>query len=330
MRFEKIIGNESILKSLEDMVLADRINHALLFEGPAGIGKKYTAKVFSKSILCEDEVDKPCGICPQCKQFDSDSNPDFLFVEPIGDVIKKEQIQDLIEFLSIRPFDSKYKIALIESFDKATTEAQNAFLKTLEEGPDYGIIILLSENNKNILETVLSRVKSYYFAPIESSKIIEYLVDNYNITDKEANFYAKYSNGSIGLAIKMAKDPDFNEKRLKNLEIFHRALMGEKDFVLSEIKSFKDQDNIDLVLDMYLSWLRDLLIYKETKDRFYLYNSDLEKKLVGQSNLDYEFINYVKEKIIKLKSILKFNVNKDLALDLFFIDILEECQWIRQ
>lgn len=330
MRFEKIIGNERVLKSLEDMVLADRINHALLFEGPSGIGKKYTAKVFAKSILCKSLTKKPCGQCPQCLQFDSDSNPDFLFVEPIGQVIKKEQIQDIIEFLSIRPFDSKYKVALIESFDKATTEAQNAFLKTLEEGPDYGIIILLSENNKNILETVLSRVKSYYFAPIESSKIIEYLITNYNISNVEANFYAKYANGSIGSAIKMAKDPDFNERRLKNLEIFHRALMGEKDYVLSQLKDFKDQDNIDLVLDMYLAWLRDLLIYKATKDSFYLYNSDLEKKLVGQSNLDYEFINFVKEDLIKLKSILKFNVNKDLALELFFINILEECQWLRQ
>ncbi|MDO5028361.1 MAG: DNA polymerase III subunit [Bacillota bacterium] len=325
MRFEKIIGNENILKNLEDMVLSNRINHALLFQGPSGIGKKYTAKIFAKSLLCTG-ADGPCDTCPACRQFESDSNPDFLFVQPVGNSLKKEQIQDLIDFLSIRPFNSPYKIGLVEGFDKATVEAQNAFLKTLEEGPAYGIIILLAENKKNILETVLSRVKTYSFTAIETIKIVEYLLDNYKISNKEANFYAKYSNGSIGSAIKMAQDPEFNRKRLENLEIFHRALKGQKDYVLKELKNFKDQEDIDSVLDMYLTWLRDLVIYKQTQDRFFLYNIDQENKLVAQSYLDYELINFVKERLIDLKSTLKYNVNKDLALELFFIDILEECQ----
>lgn len=325
MKFQQIIGNEEISKNLIKMVESDNINHAILFDGISGIGKKYTAMIFAKSIFCIGE-DKPCDVCPKCLQFDTNSNPDFLFIKSDGASIKKERIMELIEFFSIRPFDSKYKIAIVEDFDKATIEAQNAFLKTLEEGPNYAKMILLAENSKNILETVLSRVKKYKFTSIASYKIAEYLIENFNIQEEEALFIAKYSNGSIGKAIKLAENSDFKLVRRDYIEIFDRALKGEKDYVLSNIDIFSNVENLEEILDMYLTWLRDLVILKNIEENKYIFNVDLERKLLSESHLSLDTINFVKEEIIKLKKTLKYNVNKDLALEVFFISILEECE----
>lgn len=328
MKFESIIGHDDIVENLKTMVEREEINHALLFEGIGGIGKKYTAKVFANSILCLGKSDNEC--IPNDFSYINDSNPDYLFLTSENNTLKKAQIEELIDFMSIRPFDSRYKVAIVEDFDKATKEAQNALLKTLEEAPSYGKMILLSENKKNILETVLSRVKLYTFTPIKKTKLIEYLIKNYDIEENEASFYADYSNGSLGKAIRIIKDEDFRQNRRQAVEIFDRALKSEGDYVLKNIGFFENIENIDTVLDMYLTWLRDLLIFKKTNKGRHLINRDLERIIRSETHLSDNQINNIKEKIIELKENLKYNVTEDLALELFFIDVMEECEWKKQ
>lgn len=329
MKFERIIGHDDVVSDLKSMVEKQNINHAILFEGIGGIGKKYAAKVFAKSILCEGE-DYNCDTCPKCIQFSSNSNPDFMFITSENGSIKKEQITDLINFLSIRPFDSKYKVVLIEHFHTATREAQNALLKTLEEGPSYGKIILLSENSKALLDTILSRVKIYRFNPIQKLKLIDYLVDEFKVDENEAVFYADFSHGSIGKAIKIIKDEEFRNTRRKILEIFDRALKGQTDYVISNLKFFNNLEELDDILDMYLIWLRDLLVLKNTKRGKYLINRDMERLLSSETHISDDIINKIKNKIIDLKEDLKYNVSQELALELFFIDVMEECECKKQ
>lgn len=329
MKFERIIGHDEIVNDLRFMVENESINHAILFEGIGGIGKKFTAKSFAKSILCEgDRIN--CNSCSKCIQFETNTNPDFMFITLDNGMIKKEQIIELINFLSIRPFDSKYKVAIVEHFHKANVDAQNALLKTLEEGPSYGKIILLSENSKNLLETIISRVKIYRFNPISKLLIMGYLMDNYGISENEAIFYADYSNGSIGRAIKIIEDKNFREIRKKVLEIFDRALKGQSDYVISNLNYITALDDVDEVLEIYLTWLRDLKVLKSTQNSKYLINRDMERLINSETHLSNESIEKVKDLIINLKKVLNYNVSKDLALELFFIDILEECECKKQ
>lgn len=329
MRFESIIGHDEIVEDLKKMVDKDEINHALLFEGIGGIGKKYTAMIFANTIFCQIK-DEDSKTCPVEMEYVHNSNPDFFFLTPKENVIKKENIQELIDFMSIRPFDSKYKIAIVEHFDRATKEAQNSFLKTLEEAPSYGKIILISENKKNILDTVLSRVKIYNFTPVDKLKLIEFLVENYDVSEEEASFYADYSNGSFGKAIRIIKDEDFRKNRREAIEIFDRALKSQSDYVIKNLDFYEKVENLDSVLDMYLTWLRDLLIYKKTERGKFLINRDYERILRSETHLTDEQINNVKGKVIELKENLKYNVIKGLALELFFIDVMEECEWKKQ
>ncbi len=329
MDFEKIIGHEDIIDNLRYMITNNKVANGILFEGTGGIGKKFTARTFAKSLLCQGE-DSPCNECSSCLQFESSTNPDFLMVQETKSSIKKEEILDIIEFLSIKPFNSKYKVVIVEDFHKATPEAQNSLLKTLEEGPEYGVIILLSENNRNILETVLSRAKKYSFSPISIYKIVEYLMRNFNIDEKEAYFYANYSRGSIGRAIKFIEDEDFRTFRREYIGIFDMALKGRSDYVMENLKVFKNKDRLDEILDLYLIWIRDLLLFKKLGKGNYLYNIDYVDKLYSQTHLRTENLERIKNLLIDLKSNLKYNINKDLALDLFFINILEECKWQKQ
>lgn len=329
MKFEKIIGHDDVIKDLRYMVKNENINHAILFEGIGGIGKKHTAELFAKSILCEgDKVN--CDSCRKCIQFSSKSNPDYMFITSDNGSIKKEQISELINFLSVRPFDSNYKVVLIEHFHTATIDAQNALLKTLEEGPIYGKIILLSENSRNILDTVLSRVKVYRFNPIPKLTLINYLMENFNINENEAVFYADFSSGSIGKAIKIIEDENFKTTRKSILELFDRALKGQSDFVISNIDTISEQDNVDEILDIYLTWLRDLLVLKDTGKAKYLINRDMERLLFSETHISKNTINKIKNNIVGLKENLKYNISKDLALELFFIDVLEECECKKQ
>lgn len=328
MKFEDIIGHEEIVDDLMGMIKSDRINHALLFDGIGGVGKKYTAKVFANALLCESEDNKPCGVCDSCIQFSSNTNPDYLFITPDGNSLKKSDVMEVLDFLSIKPFESKLKVVLIEHFDKATPEAQNSMLKTLEEPPEYGRIIILSQNTRAILDTVLSRLKTYKFHPISGFVIIEYLVKTFGVTEEEATFYADYSNGSIGKAVKIINDEDFRNRRKKSLEIFDKGLKSDNEYVYKNLSFFDDEDeSLDEILDLYLSWLKDLMIFKKTNDPTMISNKDFTGLLNSEKFLKMEILLKIRDNIIKLKKNLKYNVNSKFAIELFFIDLMEECKW---
>ncbi len=328
MKFEDIIGHEEIVDDLMGMIKSDRINHALLFDGVGGVGKKYTAKVFANALLCEDVENAPCGICDSCIQFKSETNPDYLFITPETKSLKKGEVAEVIEFLSIKPFESKLKVVLIEHFEQATSEAQNALLKTLEEPPSYGRLILLSQNNSAILDTVLSRLKTYKFLPISRYKIIEYLVKVYDVGEEEASFYADYSNGSIGKAIKIISDEDFKNRRKRSIEILDKGLKSDNEYVYKNLSFFEAEiDNLDEILDLYISWLKDLMIYKKTEDDSLVSNKDMIGLLNSEKFIKFDILLKIRDNLIKLKKNLKYNINSTFAIELFFIDLMEECKW---
>ena len=325
MRFEDIISHENIIRDLNRGIKNDEISHAILFDGIGGIGKKYTAKQLAKSLLCSNK--KGCNYCPSCRQFDSGSNPDYLFVTKDGNSIKKEQIQEVIEFLSIKPFESKYKVVILEHFHTATVEAQNSMLKTLEEPSSYGKIILLSENSNNLLETIVSRTKVYKFYPIPKLILIRYLIDRFGISEDEASFYADYSGGSIGQAIKYLEDSNFKSERTQALKILDKAIKSQRSYVLNNLDYF-NKDNIEEVIDLYLIWARDLKIYKQSHNLKNLYNKEYINQISSQMYLTDEVIDYIINKILEVKKNINYNISPEFVMEMFFIDIMEECKWI--
>lgn len=326
MQFFEIIGHEKIKDDLQNMLKREKINHALLFSGPGGVGKLSLAEIFARAILCQ-EKNRPCEECSSCVQFKNRMNPDYIYVEPDNGSIKKEDIAKILDFFSIKPFNSKYKVAVVKNFDLATVEAQNAFLKTLEEPPEFAKIILTAENESALLPTILSRLKKYNFFPLKTEEVEKFLLEN-NYSDAESvSFIASYSNGSIEKAIALSSDEEFKKNRILFLDILEKAIEKDTEYVLKNINIFEKQEDIDEVIELYLSWIRDLMAYKAGLGLKKIHNKDLIEKLRKQSRFGVEFILKIKEQLIKLKMAIDSNVNKMFAIEMFFIEIMEESFW---
>ena len=167
--FENIIGNNKIKNLLENSIKQGNVSHSYLFIGIDGIGKKLIAKELSKYVLC---LNNGCNnTCKSCIEFESNNHPDFEIIEPDGNSIKIEQIRNLQKRIQEKPIISKSKIYIINDADKMTKEAQNCLLKTLEEPPEFAIIILIGNNESLFLETIKSRCVILHFEKISNDDI---------------------------------------------------------------------------------------------------------------------------------------------------------------
>ena len=198
--FDEIIGNERIKEELRKAILENKISHSYMFVGIEGIGKQMIAKEFARIVLCTNEQEKGCHQCKSCMEFLSHNHPDFLYLEPDGNSIKIEQIRYLQRKIQEKPIISNKKVYIINDADKMTTEAQNCLLKTLEEPPDYGMIILIGSNENAFLNTIKSRCMKITFQPIETQYIEQFMEKTYGMTNISPNMLEAFQ-GSIGKAI---------------------------------------------------------------------------------------------------------------------------------
>jgi len=187
-----LIGHEKQWKLLNQSVNSDRLAHAYLFTGQEKLGKKTLALEFAKQILKEDIAKK--------------QHPDFIYIEPEEKEIKISQIREFIWRLSLKSYSGLKKVAIIDQAQSMNSEAQNCFLKTLEEPKGDTVIILVTAFPQTLLPTILSRCEELRFYPISAEKIIKYLQTK-NIAEKEVAEIARLSLGRPGIAVEIAADP---------------------------------------------------------------------------------------------------------------------------
>lgn len=145
----------------------DRLSHAYLFTGDENSGKEEVAKAFAQSLLCESKIVFGACDCNACRKIKEESHPDlhYLGADLKAKSIKIEEVRNNIHLASLKPFEAKWKVFLVPEADRLTTDASNAFLKTLEEPPEHSIFVLMTENRSNMLETIQSRCFELRFRP---------------------------------------------------------------------------------------------------------------------------------------------------------------------
>ena len=285
MSFENIIGNDKIKVLLNDIINSNNVLHSYMFLGIEGIGKKLFALEFAKMILCT-EKNKPCEKCKSCIEMNSNNNPDFNIVEPQSGSIKIEQIRLLQSKIIEKPIISNKKVYVINDCELMTKEAQNCLLKTLEEPPEFAVIILICSNENLLLNTIKSRCTKINFNKLCDSEIEEYF-NKYEISDISLNS-SVISNfgGSIKKAIEFNKNIELYDKINSLFENIDN--MNIIEILNSSEVLYKNKDNINEILE----YINTIVFNKLTKDNNKNYLNcitiieDTKRKLKVNSNFD--------------------------------------------
>lgn len=323
--FSDIIGQEHIKEHLKNAIISGVPSHAYIIQGEEGMGKTMVANAFANGLLCERGEGEPCQNCHSCKQFMSGNHPDVRVLTPEKpNIIKVDEVRkQIIDDIPIKPYSSDYKIYIIPDAQRMNPQAQNALLKTLEEPPQYVVIMLLCTAATMLLDTIVSRCVTLDLRPLKDSQVSECLMKKFKKPDYMANVIAAFARGSIGRALLLAEDEAFGELRDIAIE------------TVSNIKRMNELDISDLIKrilaletlpeefpDYLLLFYRDVLVYKSTgKDSRLMFKNDI--RLIGETAKDnsYEHIEKIIKEIAVAKNRFRANVNKELTLKLLIMAI---------
>ena len=325
--FSEIIGHEQIIENLKNAICYEKISHAYIFNGPDLSGKKMLAEAFAMALQCEKEQSFGCMECHSCKQAISHNHPDIIYVShekpnTIGvDDIRTQVNSDI----GIKPYSSKYKIYIIDEAEKMNPQAQNALLKTIEEPPSYGILMLLTTNAEGFLQTILSRCITLNLRGVKTEVIKKHLMTHYQKPDYLADICATFSQGNVGKAIQLASSEEFNVLKAAVLALLKKTEeldVADISVTARELSEYKPQ--IDEYLDLMTMWFRDVLYYKAAEDvNNLIYKDevfDIKKQAAKRS---YYGIEEILGQIQTARTRIKANVNFELTMELLLLAIKE-------
>src|SRR5258706_9595433 len=152
-----VIGHQWAVAHLARSLTHDRIRHAYLISGPAGVGKTTFAKAFAMTVNCLNDENRPCGVCRACTLIARDSHADVQIIQSAGNTLKIEQIREMQHALSLRPVEARNRGVILRRFHDASPQAMDALLKTLQEPAPYVILLLTADTSDSLLATIRSR-----------------------------------------------------------------------------------------------------------------------------------------------------------------------------
>ena len=217
MNFAQIKGQDFAINNLKKFIKTGKVPPAMIFYGPAGIGKAKVAMAFAQALNCQNLGSdfEPCQICQSCKQIEMHTHPDIIFAdyayqaallkEEVDDQqnIKIETVRSLTTASQQKAVAAKWKVFIIDKAEKLVPAAANALLKFIEEPPQNTVWILISSKRVTMLSTIKSRCQSISFAPLSEQIITEILKDNY-IENDLAQKAAVFAEGSTEKAFLIA------------------------------------------------------------------------------------------------------------------------------
>ena len=325
--FNEIIGHEEIIRHLKNAMKTGKISHSYMFSGRPGSGKKLLAATYAMTLQCEAGGTEPCQKCDSCKKALGKNHPDIIYVnhEKPG-IISIDEIRDqVISDVAIKPYCSPHKIYIIPDAEMMTVQAQNALLKTIEEPPEYAVIMLLTANADALLPTIQSRCVRLDLKVVDDSLVKKYLMEHMEIPDYKADVCVAFAQGNMGKAIMLANSEYFNEIKEEAVHLLRNIDdMSVPDLMEAVKRCMTYKLEINDYLDIIAIWYRDVLIYKATKSVDRVVFSDQMKYIRERaSKSSYEGIENILDGIEKAKSRMKANVNFELTMELLLLTIKE-------
>lgn len=325
--FRDIIGQEQMKEHFRNALTAKKISHAYIINGEKSSGKEFIAKIFAMALQCEKGEANPCQECHSCKQALSGNQPDIIRVtHEKPNTISVDDIRGQINNdVAIKPYSSPYKVYIVNEAEKMTVQAQNAILKTLEEPPEYAVILLLTTNVNSLLPTILSRCVVLNMKPVADALVKKYLMEQMQVPDYKAEVCVAFARGNIGKAKMLASSEDFENVKSEALSLLKYIQDMELYEMIAAIKKINDYKlEVNDYLDIMAIWYRDVLLFKATNDVNHLvFREEIQtlRKIARRSS--YEGIESVIGALQKAKNRLNANVNFELTMELLMLEIKE-------
>ncbi len=344
------IGNARTVEILKRAIEQDRVPHAMIFAGPAGVGKCTLALLVARYLNCPSPVGGDacgecsackrimavlqsrylacqsskgegfCGTCPSCK-IRSKRYPDILLVEPEKTTISIEQIRQLIGEIAYQPLEARYRVVILDPAEQMRPEAHNSLLKTLEEPPSRTVIVLVTTNPYMLLGTIRSRCRMLQFGEIPQDKIERHLIKSEGRKAEDARLAAALSRGSLAAALEI--------NTIEYLEIRKQAfdyvslLLRRGSFTeasAAAVQVAKDKQFFQYWLESVSALLQDIYYAGLAPERVCqrdLMNQMQELRSGVTQNKLVRVLNGIK----KLKGELQYNVNRQIALEAMFLEL---------
>jgi len=312
MYFDNIIGQDFAKKYLTNSIKKNKINHAYMFEGIDGIGKRKFSQELSKILLDIENIE---------------NSPDYINIYPDGNSIKIAQIRKLQTDIIVKPH-KKYKIYIINQAESMTIEAQNALLKTLEEPPEYAIIILITSNKEALLDTIKSRCELIKFLPISILDLNNYLI-NKGIDKNRAQLLSTFARGSIEKAIELSESSDFAIMR-DDIQTYIEIMLDKDIIDILEIPTSMEKYKKDImsILDMIINYFRDMMLLKEKVDKSMIINIDKLTFIQNMSKkITYSQVSKIIDIIEDIKIKIRSNCNFNISIQVMALNIYEVIKW---
>ena len=318
------LGNPRVVQILQRALAQDRLPHALIFAGPAGIGKRALAVLLAQRLNCfSPQGEDACGLCPSCQKILAFSHPDVRIVTPEGAVIRIEQIRELIGEIAFQPFEGKYRVVILDPAEQMKPETHHSLLKTLEEPVSRTFLILVTTNPYALLLTIRSRCRMLQFGRIPQQQIEEYLAKE-GRSKEEARLAADFCDGSLAAALSFdAKE--LSRQREQALG-FVKLLLGRRGFTeISQSAAVvtKDKDGFPLWIDSVSALFKDLYFAQVAPDRIAQKDLAEEIRSLAVSASHAQVLSCI-EGMNKLRRSLQQNVNRQIALESLYLSVVRD------
>jgi DNA polymerase-3 subunit delta' len=263
-----VFGHDWAVRQLRQSLLHHRARHAYLITGPASIGKETLARAFAMALNClqMDEAARPCHECSSCLRILSGNHPDILYSQndPSTGSLRVDEVRALAGRLALRPYEARYRVAILRDFDRAQPLAQDALLKTLEEPAPHAVLILLAESADRVLPTISSRSQQIALRPVSAEVLARTLIDHFQADVESARLLAGIAGGRIGWAISALGDPAALESRAAALDQL-RELLGMNRAGRFDVAEALSKDRPELLnhLRLWQGFWRDVLLANE-------------------------------------------------------------------
>ena len=325
--FSDILGQDAVKRHFTAAVTSDRVSHAYMLTGEAGMGKGALASVFAAMLLCERNHLHPCGVCHACRQVRAGTHPDLIRVthEKPNSISVDEVREQICAEAVIRPFSGKKRVFIVPEAEKMTPQAQNALLKTIEEPPEYVVILLLTESEEALLETIRSRCVKLKMRPVPEQELRRALLSGGGIPEEDAALAVSFARGVPGKAMEMAKSEEFRQRCGLYRKTMEQLPGGSVGTMLEAVAAVREADpGMEEFISFVRMYCRDLLVLK--KDRMaknLIFSGQAASLSRAAGEISLRGAGRILDELERTEDRLRANVSPELALELLLESVRE-------